>query len=507
VLGGPPGAGKTYLLFHLAREGFGRFLESDDAGRIADDLRQLQPEVVFVDDAHVRRERLRNLRDLRKRQEFEFKIVATSWEGEDQQAVLAELALPESQAHSLSPLTRDQILEIVHRVGIEGPPRLIQEILDQAANRPGLAVTLAHLCLQGGAREIAFGTALSRTLLNQLQQRLGHRAADVLAVLALGGRSGVAMAAVAELLEIGVSDVRNVLAHLATAGVIAPKGGRMVVRPATLRFALVRDRFLHENGPNFDFKALLASTPGETGQGIDFEEALLALLGAAHRGGKLPHDDIEQRLLAVTSRQAWDAYAALGPREAHWALDHYSDVTQIAWGCLAGHPRLTIRRLLEAATGDHRDLESQPRQPLRILRDWLTDLELAEGNPPRWLERRKTFVEATLEWIHEGGDKGSAVAALWLALSPGISGTSSDPVKGMTVIIRQASHPRQRTSRMARESGLHLDGWASVFRSTLAAATQAPLRAYVDALLELEAEPQLVGPSCISSPQPKRLKH
>src|SRR6185503_21284765 len=50
ILVGPPGSGKTYLLFHLARQGFGLFLESDDAGRILEELRRLEPRVVIVDD-------------------------------------------------------------------------------------------------------------------------------------------------------------------------------------------------------------------------------------------------------------------------------------------------------------------------------------------------------------------------------------------------------------------------------------------------------------------------
>lgn len=439
VLSGPPGSGKTYLLFHLAREGYGFFLESNDPGRIADDLRRLQPKVVFVDDSHVRREDLRTLRDLRKQLGFAFDIVATTWEGEDRQDVLEELSLPESQALSLPRLSRKQILEIIQRVGINGPPRLLREILDQADRRPGLAVTLAHLCLHGGAREIALGNALSRTLLQQLRERLGHQAADILAVLALGGKSGVAIRTVADFLGLSVSDVRNVLAHLATAGVIVPAGDRVAVRPPTLRFALVRDRFLDETQPNFNFRDLLPPDSPEAGDAaaLHFEEGLLTLLGAVHRGGKIPRDEIERRLPGVTSREAWSAYAALGLHEASWVLENFSDVTAIADGCLAGNPALAIRRLLDSATGDQRELDSHPRQPLRILRDWLTDLELAQVNPDGWLERRRQLVDAAIAWVDEGGDKQTGLAAVWLAMSPTVSGTSADPVSGMTITISQ----------------------------------------------------------------------
>jgi hypothetical protein len=440
VLSGPPGSGKTYLLFHLARQDFGLFLESDDPGRIAEDLRRLQPKVVVVDDAHVRLGRLRALRDLRKQNAaFEFEIVAITWEGEDRQSVLAELTLPGDCAFSLPLLPREQILEIVRQVGIEGPPRLIQEILDQARNRPGLAVTLAYLALRGGWHDVATGTALSRTLLNQLKERLGPEAVDVLAVLALGGRTGMTMQAVGAFLGLSVSAVRHVLALLATAGVIEPVKDRMVVRPTALRFSLVRDRFFQEGQPNFDFRRLVpeAPDPQEQDPAVDFEGSLLTILGAAHRGGRVPREDLERRLLATSSARAWDAYAALGAHEAAWATEHYPDITQIAWGGLAGNAPATIRRLLDAAARDRRNLDSHPEQPLRILRDWLGDIELAQHRPDRWIARRKLAAEVIREWARQDGDPSTALAALCLALSPAISGTSSDPVKGMTVTISQ----------------------------------------------------------------------
>ena len=52
VLVGQPGSGKTHLLFTAAKKARGRFVVDEDAGRIADGVRNIQPRFLIVDDAH-----------------------------------------------------------------------------------------------------------------------------------------------------------------------------------------------------------------------------------------------------------------------------------------------------------------------------------------------------------------------------------------------------------------------------------------------------------------------
>lgn len=432
VLAGPPGSGKTFLLYQLVRQGLGLFVESDDAGRIAAELRRQHPRVVVVDDAHVHMDRLETLSSLRKADAgFAFEIIATTWEGEDEAAVLGELGIPSEKVFKLPKLTRDQLVEVVHAVGLRGTNRLIREIVDQAANRPGLAVTLAHLCLNGGAADVLYGRALSRTLIARLTRRIGDEAADVLAVLAVGGKSGMPMRAVCEFLRRPPAEVRRLLARLAPAGVIAPAGDGFTVRPRALRFALVRDYFFDQTQPRLDLEPLIPAVP-------DAAEMVLTLVGAAHRGATLPAEKIRPLLVSHGSREAWDAYAALGTDEAQWALDQQRDVAWVAQGALAGNPAVAVSRLLTAATRDEHPLEAEPKQLLQILSDWLSDLEVVQAHPAEWQRRHQVAADAIVRWLRtEGGDPAVAVKAFCLVLSPEIRASSSDPGKGMTVTISQ----------------------------------------------------------------------
>ena len=72
--------GKSFLLYHLARDGWGLFLIDSD-GNVAAALREQRPSVVIVDDAHAQPEILVKLRQLRQQTKMEFSIVATTWEG------------------------------------------------------------------------------------------------------------------------------------------------------------------------------------------------------------------------------------------------------------------------------------------------------------------------------------------------------------------------------------------------------------------------------------------
>jgi hypothetical protein len=77
VLVGPPGVGKTRVCVELG-EGV-LFVEPADEGRLLDDLRELEPRVVVVDDAHDRFRELMALQRARAEEGLRFAIVAVTW--------------------------------------------------------------------------------------------------------------------------------------------------------------------------------------------------------------------------------------------------------------------------------------------------------------------------------------------------------------------------------------------------------------------------------------------
>lgn len=166
VLVGEPGSGKTYAFYRLARDGWGLFLTSESEAEIADALRDQKPGVVIVDDAHVDPSRLARLRALRAQGTHRFDIVASTWRGAENE-VRDALGVWSSKVRRLELLTRREILDLYAEMGVTAEEfglekdRILGTLADQAANRPGLAVTLGTLWLEGDWQSVLEGISCS----------------------------------------------------------------------------------------------------------------------------------------------------------------------------------------------------------------------------------------------------------------------------------------------------------------------------------------------------------
>jgi len=425
LLLGQPGSGKTFLLYKLAREGRGLFVVDRDRGTIAAAIRAQQPCTLIIDDAHTNTELLMTLLQMRAELGIEFSILASSWPGE--RATIADLlGLSSSSIHELEPLDRDQIVEVIHGAGIGGPDRLIGEIVDQSDGRPGLAVTLAHLCLQGGVRDVALGDALSGSLLRFLTSVVGSRAKFILAAFALGGDAGMSCAAVASETRMNLVNLTDLTSKLAAGGVILQtRTGCLAVRPRALRHALVRDVFFGE-ASSMPIDGLLARAEDESSM-------VLELIAARGRGAAVQDSLLVPRLESLDWSKTWEAYAALGRREVLSVLrTHPELVIAVAHPALHYAPELAIPLLLSRAVGDDRQLHAWPEHPLRLIQDWVK-----EGYPgtDEATRRRQLVGKAAEDWLIQGKDSGVGFAALRAALTPHFERQSLDPGKGTKVTI------------------------------------------------------------------------
>jgi hypothetical protein len=426
LISGHPGSGKTYLLHQLVREGWGLFLVSEDLTEIADALREQRPARVIVDDAHRDPDLLERLRHLREENGESFEIIATSWEGERERVAEALGPLPAARTHRLELLTRAQILEVIQQVGILGPEGVLRELVDQASNKPGLAVTLTLLSLRGDWPDVVAGHALRRSLLTVFEDLVGRESTDLLGALGLGGDRGMPVEAVGGYLGLGRQKSRELVAGLAAGGVLSEvRQGVMAVWPRALRSALLRQVFF-ESPHVLDYKQLLETAPNP-------DSAALAVVEAAGRGANVPEHALRELVARSRSSKVWQAYSLMGEDQALWAIDHYpGDLVYLAREALLCAPQATIPRLLQRAVGATGPLHSQPNHPIRLLKDWLEELSVA---PEEAIRRRRLVARQANAFLKNGGDRSVGIQALLLSLSPKREGLTSHPVEDSVTML------------------------------------------------------------------------
>ena len=418
LLVGEPGAGKTFLLRSLALEGHARFLVDDDRTQIANGLRSLRPAAVIVDDAHVDPDRITKLDQIRSDIKAEFRIIATSWPG-GADTVRSTLRVGTANEMRLDRIDADTIVEIIKSFGIHGPDQLLYMIRMQAAGRPGLAATLAHLFRSGNAEDVLSGESLVDELNRSIGKIVDADALRLLAPFALGGDAGVKQAAVSNRLGKSLFDVSSDLARLGAAGVIRETAGRAVsVQPEPMRWVIVKRVFFDGPG-SLDIEPFLDIVETR-------EDALRTLIGARSRGAAVP--DLERLLEEASLPKLWTDYASLGVVETQYVLRRHPElIEEVAQATLHNAPETAIPMLLDRAVHSGSGDISQP--PIYQLKTW------ANGDPDdmdRLLERRLTLVRATLDWWKRTRNGPPAIRTLCMALTPGLEYRVTHPGIGST---------------------------------------------------------------------------
>jgi len=422
ILVGQPGTGKTFLLRQLADLGEALFVNTSDRGAIAEGIREQQPTTLIVDDAQLHHDVLLNLKQLREEIGAQFNIIATCWPS-DEHSLAPILNVPSAQIHSFVLLPRDSIVQVIKATGVGGPNQLIHELVNQAEGRPGLAVTLAHLCLQGDIHRVFLGEALADSLLkNATEQMIG-----VLAAFAIGGDVGMELDVVANELKIPPVEVREYVTKLAASGVILDVSDRqLAIRPPALREALSRDVFFG-GATSLGCERLIWRAPS-------LEQVGLTLIGASRRHARIPCELMIQVLDRSNSIGIWQNYSWLGREEALWVLNNRPGIlTVIAHPLLHHAPEVAIPLFLEQAIGDDRPLNAAPDHPHRLIGDWVKSAYPGTGAA---VKRRQVLLDTTTRWLKEGKNVNVGLLALTYAFSPQFKTSETDPGEGRAFHIR-----------------------------------------------------------------------
>jgi hypothetical protein len=432
VISGEPGSGKTFLLYHLALDGWGLFLVDPD-GDVAGALREQRPSVVIVDDAHTQPEILGKLRHLRQETRMDFSIVATTWEGARDRVIEAMGGIPGDRVRKLELLTRSQIVEVFRSVGVQEDPDTMRYLVDQAANKPGLAVTIAILWLEGSWQEVIDGKALSRTLLAFFQEFVGPEATNVLAAFSLGGSRGMEVEDVREFLGLNRLQIWQITRDLAAGGVLSEIDRNVLaVRPGPLRLALIRTVFFPLSGLRRDYKDLLSRAPS-------YDKAISTMIASRFLGANITDEELGGLVEESNSAGVWSDFARLSRETAKWTLDNYpGNLLEVAPALLHQIPRLVIPRILARAAEFSRTGEFRPESAMSMLSSWVQEIS---AGPEEWIRRRETLASMAREFLLQGNEPGIGMYGLSIALSPAVRGDSLDPGMGNTVIMRSGLIP------------------------------------------------------------------
>jgi hypothetical protein len=441
LLVGQPGSGKTFLLHIFAKRGGGLFVIKRDCSAIAPAIRTQRPKTLIVDDAHMDSKFLTELRQIREDIGASFEIIATCWPNA-QQKVADSLNLPSSHIHTLDLLTRDEIVEVVKSAGIQGPLEIIREIVNQAQGRPGLAVTLVYLCLNGDVQKVALGDALSGSILSTFEPLVGKKASTILAAFAIGGDSGMPIKTVANSLRQPEIDIHNIVTELASGGVITEirQTNTLSVNPAALRFALVRDTFF--KGPtSLDSMILIKNAQ-------DLAQVASTLIGAKFRGALVPPELLLSILEKARSEDAWNHYAWLGKDEANTVLERHPELLiKVAHAALYKTPERAIPLLLQTAVGDERQLSSATDHPLRLISDWIEESYPGSGEV---IKRREILLGVIKDVISKDAEPKTCLKALSFVFSLRHEHHTSDPGLGRTITFTHGPVTRDEVKSIGK---------------------------------------------------------
>lgn len=420
VLVGQPGSGKTFLLQLLANEGGGLFMSSTDRNQLADAIREQEPATVFVDDAHGDPSRLRVLAQLRAEVAASFAIVATTWPS-GRALVEEHLGTAPSASRELRRLNRDRIVEVVASAGVTGPNNLVRELVDQAEGRPGLAVTLAHMCLVGTGEDVVTGSVLKRSVSTQFSEPL---AADILATIALSADEGAELNDIANALEMPLASVRSTALTLAAGGVLYERPDkRLTVRPARLRHGLIKDVFYGPLRYPIE-KAVSALRPSASALAS-------SLLGAFYVGAQIDTDALRRHLIEANDGSLWRDYAWHGPEEASWCVRHVPEHRDRYVEATLEHiPSEVLPRLLSDAVGCS-DASAHPN--LKTIKRWV---ESALPGTRAAVRNRQALCVASIALLEAPGASSIALEAMRLSLHPGFEAHETDPGRGRTLKLR-----------------------------------------------------------------------
>ncbi|TCC51514.1 ATP-binding protein [Kribbella pittospori] len=484
LLVGVPGAGKSRLLGELAPAAGLMYVEPVAKAYLADDLVELRPTCVAVDDAHLNLQLLAELVLLRGQEGLSYSIVATGWPDSVQQ--IAEV-LPTARPLKLDVMPRDEIDALVQALGVTSF-HARRMVLDQAEGRPGWAILLCEAMLDGTGELVASGVLLLDRVERYLRESTDSELTldAVACVAAVDGADTDDLQRVSELVGQPLAILVDSLKRMSTRGLLEQRSGRWQPLPA-FRIPLVSRWFFGVQRTR-GWRSITDAFPDRSDE---LTTTLLlaaarsqdsAVLNEARTWARALGDPTEwgtgtlslMRLFARTDREAAD-FAA---KSARTILRTKRPMMRTAWGTAyddigpaavevlvacaeAWCNEEAIHGLLDVGSLDDRPRRQNPAHPLRVLGDLARHLDPDRGP---LFETRHILLSHAISLLRFDLESRWTVFAemVGYCFSPSVEGTWTDPAMARTFTfangIESADHLRQLMSLWPNVSALAVFG-------------------------------------------------
>jgi hypothetical protein len=502
---GPPGSGKSRVLSSLEDGVY--FLLPSSAERIADDIIELRPRVIVVDDAHLRLNDLQLLQRLRSEHgRVHFTIFASTWP--DQVAAVRDQMSFEA-VHTLPLLEAKDVNLIIEGAGVTSH-RARSLILNQAEGRPGWALVLCHALVDQGHEGVLSGVALLDQVDSYLRRTIESEAALELlsCVAALRGAGKSDLRALASYLNRPIGELGNLLKRTANHGLFELRNDEWHVQPA-LTGALVARIFFSDDG-YLDWESFADEFSSKS------LELRTSLFDAATTG------DTNSLVAARREIQSWGAaaswtvdawgaarlYSTVDNEAARWAVSNAIEALDLPEMRteLGGKHRVSYDVRREAVHGLIRDVASRSllpeavtglleiakrygnegsfgsEPPLKVLTNLATAIDPDMG---RVHQLRTKVLNPTVDWMNSNADSKSlevASSVIRGALSPLVSGGWLSPEAPMRFNwVRGVDTPEGMESARAYWSKRCAPAFRNVDKNSM---TRAVIRSLFDLLEE-----------------------
>ncbi|MDE2989425.1 MAG: hypothetical protein OXT70_15445 [Chloroflexota bacterium] len=431
IVFGEPGAGKSFLLEQLCQDhGWGWLVREHNQSmpELADEIMEKRPKRIIVDDAQFSDQLVPHLIQLRREIERPFDIVACCWESETER--VASL-LPTARLVEVPLMERTEIRDVLREMGVNGPLRLVAEIIGQARGRVGLAVTLARATLDSNGWEVVTGRVLTKQALAFNQRLFSDEFLYELGVIALLDEQGLSQVQIGEALGRDHVTIAGAIRRVASSGTIdnhPHDRDALRVQPRSLRFGLVREAFFGGPG-SLDLERVLERLESPKATAIP----LIVVAATEHA----PDRGLVTGLIDWNDAEAPAAFAQLGLQEfaqaAASAPQHLGGIARSAIDAHGLSGRL-LRVLLKAAESTPPRQYAEHDHPLAIIRSRLTTRSTT-------VAERLAVAEAANRWAAQGGSPEVSGEAAAMSLTPAVDEGELEPVERDRILIHRGVQP------------------------------------------------------------------